>query len=216
MEPTTTKEKLKRGEIEREDKTTTDNKLKELIKVVGTNSNNFWQIRKRILRQKPDVYDLINEEGKVIENKQEALDYTANYFENLYQAREGDKEQTHWTDKIVHRINKLEKMYNNRLIPTKAISERELNQVIKQLTRGKSPGPDNIPNEALLEANNEMRMIILYVFNKIYSEEEIPKSWSEGKIITGMRLGFGKIPENFMLQLTLILYNNRRWLHNTP
>ena len=28
-----------------------------------------------------------------------------------------------------------------------------------------------------------MRMIILYVFNKIYSEEEIPKSWSEGKII---------------------------------
>ena len=63
------------------------------------------------------------------------------------------------------------------------ISERELNQAIKQLSRGKSPGPDNIPNEALIEANNEMRMIILYVFNKIYSEEEIPKSWSEGKII---------------------------------
>ena len=172
-----------RDEIEREDKTRNDNKLKELIKAGGINSNNFWQIRKRILRQKPDVYDLINEEGKVIENKQEALDYTANYFENLYQAREGDKEQTHWTDKIEHRVNKLEKMYNNRLIPTKAISERELNQAIKQLSRGKSPGPDNIPNEALIEANNEMRMIILYVFNKIYSEEEIPKSWSEGKII---------------------------------
>ena len=29
--------------------------------------------------------------------------------------------------------------------PTKAISERELNQAIKQLSRGKSPGPDNIP-----------------------------------------------------------------------
>ena len=172
-----------RDEIEREDKTRNDNKLKELIKAGGINSNNFWQIRKRILRQKPDVYDLINEEGKVIENKQEALDYTANYFENLYQAREGDKEQTHWTDKIEHRVNKLEKMYNNRLIPTKAISERELNQAIKQLSRSKSPGPDNIPNEALIEANNEMRMIILYVFNKIYSEEEIPKSWSDGKII---------------------------------
>ena len=142
-----------RDEIEREDKTRTDNKLKEFIKAGGINSNNFWQIRKRILRQKPDVYDLINEEGKVIENKQEVLDYTANYFENLYQAREGDKEQTHWTDKIEHRVNKLEKMYNNRLIPTKAISERELNQAIKQLSRGKSPGPDNIPSEALIEAN---------------------------------------------------------------
>ena len=81
-----------RDEIEREDNKRTDNKLRELIKVGGTNSNNFWQMRKRILRQKPDVYDLISEEGKVIENKQEALDYTANYFENLYQAREGDKE----------------------------------------------------------------------------------------------------------------------------
>ena len=64
-----------RDEIEREDKERTDNKLKELIKAGGINSNNFWQIRKRILKQKPDVYDLISEEGKVIENKQEALDY---------------------------------------------------------------------------------------------------------------------------------------------
>ena len=133
-----------RDEIEREDKERTDNKLKELIKAGGINSINFWQIRKRILKQKPDVYDLISEEGKVIENKQEAMDYTANYFENLYQAREGDKEQTHLTNKIEHRVNKLEKMYNNRMKPTKAISERELNQAIKQLSRGKSPGPDNL------------------------------------------------------------------------
>ena len=67
--------------------------------------------------------------------------------------------------------------------PTKAISERELSQAIKQLSRGKSPGPDNIHNEALIEANKETRKIILYVFNIIYSEEVIPKKWSEGKII---------------------------------
>ena len=72
-----------------------------------------------------------------MENNQEALDYTANYFENLYQAREGDNEQTHWTNTIEQRANKLEKMINNRLKPTKAISEREhngLNQAMKQLS----------------------------------------------------------------------------------
>ena len=83
-----------RDELEIEDKERIDNKLEKLIKAGGINSNNFWQIRKRILKQKPDGYDLISEEGRVIENKQEALDYTANYFENLYQAREGDKEKT--------------------------------------------------------------------------------------------------------------------------
>ena len=41
----------------------------------------------------------------------------------------------------------------------------------------------DIPNEALIEANKETRKIILYVFNMIYSEEVIPKKWSEGKII---------------------------------
>ena len=83
------------------------------------------------------------------------MGYTANYLENPYQAREWDKEQTHWTNTIKHRVNKLEKMNNNRLKPTKAISERELNQAIKQLSRGKSPGPDNIPIEALIEANKK-------------------------------------------------------------
>ena len=121
-----------RDAIEREDRERTNNKLKELIEPRGINSNNFWQIRKRILRQKPEVYDVISEEG--MKNKQEDLDYTANYFENLYQGGEGDKEQTHWTNKIEHQVNKLEKMNNNLLKPTQAISERELNQAFKQLS----------------------------------------------------------------------------------
>ena len=50
-------------------------------------------------------------------------------------------------------------------------------------SRGKSPGPENILNEALIEANNETRKIIIYVFNKSYSEEVIPKKWSESRII---------------------------------
>ena len=60
---------------------------------------------------------------------------------------------------------------------------RELNLALKQLSRGKSPGPDNIPNEALIETNKDTRRIFLQVFNKIYADEEIPKTWCEGNII---------------------------------
>ena len=49
---------------------------------------------------------------------------------------------------------------------------RELNLALKQLSRGKSPGPDNIPNEALIETNKDTRRIFLQIFNKIYADEE--------------------------------------------
>ena len=60
---------------------------------------------------------------------------------------------------------------------------RELNLALKQLSRGKSPGPDNILNKALIETDKDTRRICLLVFNKIYTDEEIPKTWCKGNII---------------------------------
>ena len=76
-----------RNEIEKEETKRNDDKLMTLIHSVGINSNNFWQIQKKIRRQKPDVYNLVNEYGNEIENKLEAMEYTANYYEDLYQAK---------------------------------------------------------------------------------------------------------------------------------
>ena len=36
------------------------------------------------------------------------------------------------------------------------ITSKEIKQTIKQLKRGKSMGPDNIPNEAMIEANHKV------------------------------------------------------------
>ena len=172
-----------RNEIGKEETKRNDDKLMTLIHSGGINSNNFWQIRKKILRQKSDVYNLVNEDGNEIENKLEAMEYTANYYEDLYQARKGDESQVHWTHKIEHHIKKLEKLNHTKPEETRKLSMRELNLALKQLSRGKSPGPDNIPNEALIETNKDTRRIFLQVFNKIYADEEIPKTWCEGNII---------------------------------
>ena len=44
-------------------------------------------------------------------------------------------------------------------------------------------GPDDIPNEALIEAGKKMRKNILTIFNQIYKTEEIPQEWKHGSII---------------------------------
>ena len=65
----------------------------------------------------------------------------------------------------------------------KPICIDELNTTIKTLKKGKSCGPDKIPNEALIETNTKIRQIYLDMFNKIYDEEKIPKEWQEGEIL---------------------------------
>ena len=66
----------------------------------------------------------------------------------------------------------------------KQIDTKELNTAIKKLKRKKSTGPDNIPNEAFIEADQETRTIYQATINKITKTETIPQEWQEGEIIT--------------------------------
>ena len=60
---------------------------------------------------------------------------------------------------------------------------KELNSVIKKLKRKKAIGPDNIPNELFIEANEDTKQIYLEHFNSINQSMEIPEEWQEGNII---------------------------------
>ena len=85
------------GEI----KHNTEQKIKQLIAEGGTKSNNFWKIRKKLLNNKAhEEYDTVTEENTIIENPEESKEHIANYFENLYQAREGEKKYEEWTTTI--------------------------------------------------------------------------------------------------------------------
>ncbi len=44
-----------------------------------------------------EEYDLISEDGRKIENPEEAKDYIAEYFEKLYQGRNEISEYYEWT-----------------------------------------------------------------------------------------------------------------------
>ena len=53
-------------------------------------SQNFWTMKKQLeSQQEPDPYDTITEEGTKLTNPEEAKEYIAQYYEQLYQAREG-------------------------------------------------------------------------------------------------------------------------------
>ena len=89
--------------------------MNKLIEEGGANSNSFWKIRKRLLRKKDEKYDLIEETGRKVVNAKDAIEYIANYFEDLYQAREGESEQEEWTTMIENKVKDIETENNNNL-----------------------------------------------------------------------------------------------------
>ena len=144
--------------------------------------NTFWATRRNIMKKERDEYDILNENNEIIRNPKEAMDAVANYFEDLYQAREGETEYRGWTEHIEETVENITKKTKTQT-GEEPITIQELNTAIKSLQRRKATGPDNIPNEAIIEASNGTRQIILELFNNIYETEHIPAEWTEGTII---------------------------------
>ena len=73
------------------EKQAVQSRIKNIIQEGGIKSNSFWKIRKKIMKngKSEDDYDVITEDDTVITDPKEAKEYIEQYYENLYQAREG-------------------------------------------------------------------------------------------------------------------------------
>ena len=109
-----------------------------------------------------------------------AKEHIADYFENLYQAREGEKSHEEWTEHIHKTVDEIEKKARHPE-NQQPLTLDELTQCIRKLKRKKSTGPDTIPNEVFIEADKATREIYLEIMNKVYNEEKIPDEWHKGK-----------------------------------
>ena len=147
----------------------------KLIREGGTRSDLFWKMRRKIIKNDSDAnYDIKDEDGNVIENEEEAKEHIADYYEELYQARPGTQEYEQWTKIIQDKVLEIEHEMKDR-DPIQDITMKELNSAIKALKKGKSCGPDNIPNEALIHANSNLRKEILTQFNSLSRTHTVPK-----------------------------------------
>jgi hypothetical protein len=58
----------------------------------------------------------------------------------------------------------------------------ELNQAITKLKKGKGCGPDDIPNDVFIMANDETKQIYLSTLNQILQSQIIPTNWQMGTV----------------------------------
>ena len=175
------KRKILRDSVEQAQKKRVSEMANKLIKDGGVKSAYFWKLRKNILKRQEDQYDFITEEGHKITEPESVKEKIAEYYEDLYQARQSEPEYQEWS-------NKIEKEYQQRQIrepktPQKQITKKEIDQALNKLKPRKATGPDDIPNEAIKQLDKKNRIKLTQIFNHILEKNEIPNKWQESSII---------------------------------
>ena len=163
-----------REELKHMEELMVEDRINKLVKVGGIKSDLFWKIRKRILKKSKsdEDYDTITEEGRLLTDPEETKEYISNFYENLYQAREGAAEYKTWTDEIRNEVKSIEKSMET-LPDEPEFTTIEVINVIRSLKPGKAPGPDGIPNEAMKTVNGHTLEIFRNEMNKVLESATI-------------------------------------------
>jgi len=168
-----------RRTIERDNKRNLERKLSLINKKALKNPNILWETSKKIRNNTADEREVIrNDQGKTIEDPEEAKEHVAKYYEDLYQARHGEPGTEEETERIKRQVRQWDKETHRGL----RITTKEVQQVRKCLHRKKASGPDGIPNEVFIEADNETLRVHQHMLNEVYTTERIPRQWQEGRI----------------------------------
>ncbi len=130
----------------------------------------------KIIAKPKEEHDTITEENNTLTDPGE---YRAKYIEELYQEMDGTPEFKENTEIITQAVRGIEEQRKQKPNPP-SIEIKEMRKAKESIRRGKSTGPDNIPNKAIIETNNETLNIYREYLNIIIRNSVIPASWQEG------------------------------------
>ena len=71
----------------------------------------------------------------------------------------------------------------NNSYNTELITLEEIQRYLKQCKRRKSPGPDEIPLEFLMEMNQSNLCEVMWILNKWWKEEDIPDEELKARVV---------------------------------
>ena len=145
-----------------------------------TPPNAYWKVLKSVRgREKTKITSVMKNDGSEVfsENgiKQEAMNEFQHRLRNR-QPAPGWEEYVKTTNKIV------ELLMNSKVVDGTDFTMEELLAAIKRLKKKKSPGPDGVLGEFLMEAGDGILLPLLEIFNKVKASKHPPDQWNNVSI----------------------------------
>lgn len=116
-----------------------------------------------------------NKTTKPLQTREDLVKIASDFYKNLYHDKNYNHEQA--------LLQEESQSYNWEInSPIQLFNATEIIKTIDKLKNEKSPGFDNIPNEALKIGKHILTPHLIILFNKILEAQKIPQKWAESRI----------------------------------
>lgn len=141
--------------------------------------NTAYFLKLEKYRQNKNVISEIKDcDGKIVTETNDLLDVIHDYYKHLFSCVSIDM---HSVDELLNNVNVKIDDEDVEMCDDE-ISIEEIEKSLKGMKKGKTPGPDGITAEFYLYFFNELKHVLLYIYQSIEENEELSRSMRYGNI----------------------------------